>query len=220
MSIAGHVSRRWPSDLEVDWVIQEVPPGRPKPLGTGHAVLATRDAVQGTFLVLNADDHYGAACFPQITRHLGSTAEHALMGFRADHTLLGDQPVNRGRVWADPDGTVTGVAEGRIEIGSDRALTWTGESRSDRLRGDEAVSMNMWGFQPSLYAWLERAWDDFCDRGLHRTDAELLLPAVVDAMLAGGEPVRMLPTEAWCLGVTHADDLPLIQAAARNGWTP
>ncbi|GAC1306943.1 MAG: sugar phosphate nucleotidyltransferase [Acidimicrobiales bacterium] len=218
-AISDHVARRWPGDLEIEWVLQQTPAGRAKPLGTAHAVLATRPTVGGPFLVLNADDHYGSECFPEIVAHLTTTSEHVLAGFRVDRTLLGPAPVNRGRVWAEADGAVTGVAEGRVEVGSGGALTWTGQGRVDHLRGDEPVSMNLWGFQPSLFDWLQRAWEDFGARHLDRTDAELLLPTVVDAMLTSGlETVRLLPTEAWCLGVTHADDLPLIQAVAANGW--
>ncbi|GAC1597335.1 MAG: sugar phosphate nucleotidyltransferase [Acidimicrobiales bacterium] len=218
-AISDHVARRWPGDLEIEWVLQQTPAGRAKPLGTAHAVLATRPTVGGPFLVLNADDHYGSECFPEIVAHLTTTSEHVLAGFRVDRTLLGPAPVNRGRVWADADGRVTGVAEGRVETRSDGGLEWTGAERTDRLGGHEPVSMNLWGFQPSLYSWLDQAWKDFVADGLDAGDAELLLPTVVDDMLTSGmETVRLLPTEAWCLGVTHADDLPLIQAVAANGW--
>jgi len=219
-AIGEHVARRWPATLSVEWVTQESPRHRAKPLGTAHAVLATRPAVDGPFLVLNADDHYGESSFPALADHLARTAEHALVGFRVSRTLLGDGAVNRGRVWAGPDGSVTGVAEGRVDRDPTGALTWTGAGRTDRLAGDEPVSMNLWGFQPSLYGWLQQAWDEFADAGLDHTDAELLLPTVVDAMIAGGETVRLLRTDEWCLGVTHADDLPRLQAVARNGWVP
>lgn len=209
--IAAHVARAWPAGLDIDWVVQEVPPHRSKPFGTADAVRATRPAVAGPFLVLNADDHYGAECFAPIAAHLARTTEHALVGFRVDHTLLGAGPVNRGRVWADADNTVTGVAEGRVEIGPDGGLTWSGSDRTDRLAGDEPVSMNLWGFQPSLYDWLDQAWAEFPRDG----DAEFLLPSVVD-QLRTKETVRLIPTDAWCLGVTHPDDLPLLQAAAKD----
>ena len=37
----------------------EVPEGRIKPWGTGHAVLCAKDAIDGPFAVINADDFYG-----------------------------------------------------------------------------------------------------------------------------------------------------------------
>ena len=209
--IEQHVITAWPSSVDVDWVIQEVPPSRSKPLGTGHAVLATRPVVDGPFLVLNADDHYGAGCLPLVVAHLTESDEHALAGFKVSRTMLGEGPVNRGRVWVDADNAVTGVAEGRVTTHPDGSLTWEGAGQTDRLAGDEPVSMNLWGFQQSLYDWLEREWEAF----MVGEDNEFLLPSVVDAMIRA-ETVRLLPCDDWCLGVTHADDLPLIQAAAKD----
>ena len=37
----------------------EVPEGRVKPWGTGHAVLCAKDEIDGPFAVINADDFYG-----------------------------------------------------------------------------------------------------------------------------------------------------------------
>ena len=209
--IEQHVATAWPRTLDVDWVVQDVPPDRAKPLGTGQAVRATRSVVDGTFLVLNADDHYGAGCLPLVVNHLAGTDEHALVGFAVARTLLGTGPVNRGRVWVDAGNAVTGVAEGRVVRHPDGSLTWEGAGRIDPLAGDEPVSMNLWGFQPSFFDWLDRLWAEF----VPGVDNEFLLPAAVDAMI-GSETVRLLPTDAGCLGVTHADDLPLIQAAAKD----
>lgn len=211
VQIEQHVADAWPRTLDVDWVVQEVPPHRSKPLGTAHAVRATRHLVDGTFLVLNADDHYGAGCLPAIVTHLTETDEHALTGFEVARTLLGTGPVNRGRVWVDGENAVTGVAEGRVVRNADGSLSWEGAGRTDHLTGAEPVSMNLWGFQPSFFDWLDRLWTQF----VPGTDNEFLLPSVVDAMI-GSETVRLLPTDAWCLGVTHAEDLPLLQAAAKD----
>lgn len=41
----------------------DVPEGREKPWGTAHAVLAARNAVDGPFAVINADDYYGSDGF-------------------------------------------------------------------------------------------------------------------------------------------------------------
>ncbi len=54
--------------MEVAYVIRifnnipegyEVPEGRVKPWGTGHAVLSCIDEIDGPFVVINADDYYG-----------------------------------------------------------------------------------------------------------------------------------------------------------------
>lgn len=40
-----------------------VPDGRMKPWGTGQAILAAKDMIHETFLVINADDYYGKEGF-------------------------------------------------------------------------------------------------------------------------------------------------------------
>lgn len=54
--------------MEVQYVMQElddlpdglsIPEGRVKPWGTGHAILACRDAIDAPFCAINGDDLYG-----------------------------------------------------------------------------------------------------------------------------------------------------------------
>ena len=48
----------------------ELPEGRQKPFGTGHAVLCCKDKVDGPFAVINADDFYGRHAFEVIYKYL------------------------------------------------------------------------------------------------------------------------------------------------------
>ena len=48
----------------------EVPNGRTKPWGTGHAVLACKQILQEPFAVVNADDYYGKEAFVKIHKFL------------------------------------------------------------------------------------------------------------------------------------------------------
>ena len=73
------VGNRMAKYMEVPYVFQdinnipegfEVPEGRVKPWGTGHAVLSCIDEIDGPFAVINADDYYGRHAFEAIYNYL------------------------------------------------------------------------------------------------------------------------------------------------------
>jgi hypothetical protein len=96
------------------------------------------------------------------------------------------------------------------------------------LPGDTPVSMNLWGFQPSIWPVLETAVlrahptvtpdGTVPDPSALADQAEVLLPVVVGNMIAtpNGDAdesavVRVLDGPGRCIGVTHADDLPVVR---------
>ena len=101
---------------------------------------------------------------------------------------------------------------------SGRDLTWrpvgAPDSEAHRMTGDEPVSMNLWGFTPEILPVLRWAFDAFAAGGGIATGEELFLPNVVGEQLGGtgGLDVAVLVSDGRCLGVTHPDDVPLLQA--------
>jgi hypothetical protein len=85
------------------------------------------------------------------------------------------------------------------------------------LSGDELVSMNMWGFRPSLFGYLRVQWSEFVRaRGAEDT-AELFLPEVVNRVMQRGEErVKVLPTSSAWLGVTYREDRPRVTDGVRE----
>ena len=95
------------------------------------------------------------------------------------------------------------------------------------LPGDTPVSMNLWGFQPSIWPVLETAVlgahpsvspdGAVSDPSALADHAEVLLPEVVGDLVAGRvagharATVRVLDGPGRCIGVTHADDLPVVR---------
>ncbi len=70
--------------MEVEYVYQElsmlpygysIPRDRVKPWGTGHAILCAREALDGPFAVINADDYYGRDAFRVIYENLAALKE-------------------------------------------------------------------------------------------------------------------------------------------------
>src|SRR5207302_11390014 len=190
--------------------------GRVKPLGTAHALVAAAPALDGPFGVANADDLYGASAFKLLADHLSDGDGHALVGYRLANTLLGDRPVNRALSQVDPGGHLTGVVEGAVHVGDD-GLTWrpigASEAEARVMKGDEPVSMNLWGFTPEIVPVLTEAFAAFSAGGRIAAGEELFLPSVVGRHLgpSGGLDVTVLVSDDHCLGVTHPDDVPLLQ---------
>ena len=117
------VGRRFEGKITVDYAFQEledlpegftVPPGRTKPWGTGHAVLCCRDLVSEPFVVINADDFYGAQAFREGARGLGQLGNDAssafLVGYRLVNTLSPHGYVTRG-VCEESGGRLSRVTE-------------------------------------------------------------------------------------------------------------
>ena len=59
--------------IPVSYVLQRG--GRERPWGTGHAVLAAADQVDGPFMVINADDFYGAGTYVAMAEYLTAALE-------------------------------------------------------------------------------------------------------------------------------------------------
>ena len=68
--------------------------------------------------------------------------------------------------------------------------------------------MNLWGFTPSFHKTLQAAMDAAVDAS---EESEVLLPEVVAESLSTNS-FAVLPTGGRCVGVTHPDDLTLVQA--------
>jgi NDP-sugar pyrophosphorylase family protein len=216
--IRDHIKERWPADLPVQYVLQDRDPlaianPREKPLGTAHAVLAARNVLDGDFAVINADDHYGAQAYRLLCDFLTGSDRNAqsLVGFRVRNTLLSPRPVTRALCRADADHRLVEIAEGTITTAEDQSLSWSDGTRTEALAGDELVSMNCWGFRPSILDVLDRAVNDFLDAGGATGTAEVLLPTVVGEIVDDGATVTVLASDDQCLGVTHADDVDVLR---------
>jgi hypothetical protein len=224
-AIEYHVRRTWPATLDVRVAVQ------PAPLGTAHAVLCARQAVgDRRFAVVNGDDVYGTEAFAVLARHLQSSVgdgEHALVAFALADSVVGTAPVTRGTVRTSGDGLLLGIDERRGVRRRDDGTFGVGDGRSPAvLAPDTPVSVNLWGFHPTIWPVLADAVAAVHPGAVaadgtaatHPTAstgaAEVLLPEVIGAAVADGSgiAVRVLHGPGRCVGVTHADDLPLVRA--------
>ena len=216
------IGNRMEKYFEVKYVFQEVdkvpegytvPEGRTKPWGTGHAIACARDAVDGPFAVLNADDYYGTAAMQTIFDFLKeerAANEHAMVGYNLINTVTESGYVSRG-VCEVKDGFLQSVTE-RTHIekrGEHAAYTEDGDNYL-HLDGQTIVSMNLWGFQREILDQFVDRFPAFLDENLPKNPlkCEYFLPTVANAQLQEGlGTIRVLPTNDVWYGVTYAEDL-------------
>ena len=184
------------------------PADRIKPWGTGQALLACRQVVDGPFAVCNADDYYGRRVYKELLEYLQAGRGWCLMGYRLANTLSCHGGVTRGICSVDAAGRLESVVETRNIQVSDLGVT---------LEPDCCVSMNMWGFTPEIFDHLAQKFVPFLQENGQDPAKEFLLPEVVDELLKEGKAtVQVLPTNEQWYGMTYREDIPIVKAAFAN----
>ena len=200
-----------------------VPEGRTKPWGTGHAVLCCKELIDAPFAVINADDYYGSDCFKlayHALRNMQDDDKHRYMmvGYQLHNTLTDNGHVARG-VCTVKDGYLEAVQERTHIIKTvDGALYTEDEQTYHKLPEDTLVSMNLWGFTPSILDALTEDFPAFLDKALAENPqkAEFFLPTVVSHQLAKDTAtVQVLPSPDKWYGVTYQADKPVVKSALR-----
>lgn len=215
------VGSRYESFTEIDYVFQELgalpesiipPQGRTKPWGTGHAILVARDAIREPFAVINADDFYGRDAFNQLAAYLSNPLppdRHAMVGYKMKNTLSDHGSVSRGVCQTDSEGHLVSVEE-------ITAISKDGDGASSKERtfnGEEIVSMNLWGFQPTIFAAIQSQFVKFLEERGQEEKSEFYIPYVVDEEIhAKRVTVQVLKTESQWTGVTYREDKPSVEA--------
>jgi len=217
--IGSHFTGR----IQVEYVYQElsalpsgfsVPADRKKPWGTGHAVLCCKNAVQEPFGVINADDLYGAQSYKILGDYLSKLNpagnDYAMVGFKISNTLSDHGHVTRGICEVDDRRMLKTVVERfKIEKTAGGARYQNEKEQWVPLNGGEIASMNMWGFTPTLFTFLEQKLPIFLKDAVNNPKAEFLLPSVVDELIKARKiSLKVLDTPAKWLGITYKDDKP------------
>ena len=214
------VGKRVEKHIKVEYVFQEldnlpqgysVPEGREKPWGTGHAILCAKDNVSDNFAIINADDFYGRDAFRVIAEFLKNNSDenkYAMAGYKVSNTITENGSVKRG-VCEVKDNYLTKLIESKIDrVDGKLVATPLEEGDSFVVSEDDTVSMNMFGFTPKLFEYLEEGFPRFLD---HNKDnilkCEYLIPSVVfEKILEGKISVEVLKTSAIWQGITYKED--------------
>ena len=194
----------------------QIPSERTKPFGTVHAVLCAEKYINEPFAVVNADDYYGVDGFASMNQCLQGLkdGEACMVGYYLKNTVSENGTVTRG-VCSQENGMLTKVTETfKIQPFADGTIRDTATSEEGVILDPNAlVSMNFWGFVPSVFQQMEAYFDAFL-RKLTPADikAECLLPIMVDDLMRKKEMVvHVLSTNATWFGITYPQDKPYVQ---------
>ncbi len=209
---------------EVDACVDgfEPPKDRDKPWGTGHAILVARDLIHEPFAVINADDYYGPASFKTIARFLTnndlSGNDYAMVGYKLKDTLSEYGYVSRGVCRCDENMFLKRIIERKkVEITPAGVRYFEEDGTEHVLTGNEVVSRNMWGFQPSIFDHLELCFRRFLEERSDERNSELFIPTVVDELIEKGKvTVKVLPANDECFGVTYRRDAAIAANCVRQ----
>ena len=184
------------------------PSGREKPWGTGQAILSARNLINEPFVVINGDDYYGQESFKVIADYYNNGgAQFSMVAFRLDKTLSDFGAVTRGVCNVENDKLDTVVETESLE----KKDNYISTNRNITLDGSEPVSMNMWGFTPSLFNYLHEDFVNFLNDEGDELKSEFLIPTVINNLVQNNqEEVYVLRSNASWFGVTYKEDKPFV----------
>ncbi len=205
--------------IEVGYAFQELdnlpqgyllPGERQKPWGTGHAILTARDSISEPFAAINADDFYGAPAFMKIAGFLTSQVSpdhYAMVGYLLKNTLSEFGTVSRGICQTNSNGHLTEINE-RTKISREGdSIYYSEENIKTKLDDNVPVSMNFWGFHPSLFGHLESQFRSFLDENINQPKSEFYIPNVIFNLIRSGKiKASVLQADSPWFGVTYPED--------------
>ena len=222
------VGKRVEGQIDVQYVFQkqdnipagfEVPVERgEKPWGTAHAILSAKDVIGEPFAVINADDFYGRDAHEKLAEFLRTNTDenrYAMVGYLMKNSLSENGSVKRGVCEADGDKLIN-IVESNVEMvdGVMEATPLDGSPKFS-LADDALVSMNMFGFMPSLFSYLElRQTEFFNDNKDNLESCEFLIPEEIKNGIKEGKfSMVVLPTTSMWHGVTYPEDKDIVKQA-------
>ncbi|MDR2480645.1 MAG: NTP transferase domain-containing protein [Treponema sp.] len=187
--------------------------GRTKPWGTTHALLCAADKIDAPFTVLNADDFYGREAFAAIGQHLsGPGADNpVIVPYQLEKTLSPRGTVARGVCEIKDDYLVSVDELTAIEKKDGRIFNTNSDGSIRELAADTPVSMNFWGFPPSILPEFKLYFDDFLKTFAAdipgSLKSECFIPKAADKFIKQNIiKIRVLRANSGWFGVTYKED--------------
>jgi dTDP-glucose pyrophosphorylase len=213
--------------IHIDYVFQEldalpegfnVPEGREKPWGTGHAVMVAADKIDTPFALINADDFYGGKSFKLIADFLKdesrpASEKYAIVAYKLENTLSDNGHVNRGVCQQDDSGYLTDIHEvEEIQRSEDKIIYPNEAGTAKELKANTLVSMNLMGFPAEFFQHIGSYFHTFLEKRGTELKSEFYIPFVVDELIKAGKiNMKVLPTNEQWIGVTYQEDRAVVK---------
>lgn len=216
--------------IDVEYVFQELdslpegftlPEGREKPWGTAHAVLVAKSVINEPFCAINADDFYGLNAYKvmaEFLKNYNKSGQFSMVGYYLRNTLSDFGSVSRGICSVDKNSNLVKIVEATKILKRDSKIISVEENGSETiLTGNEIVSMNMWGFTPSIFETLEKKFTNFLKTEINKPKSEMYIPSVVFEMIQEKTAtVKVLEANSPWFGITYQEDKPIVVEKIRS----
>jgi len=216
---------KWGKKVETAYVYQEMdsylegytpPSDRTKPWGTAHAVLCAKPAIHDPFAVINADDFYGRDAFEKAYLFLttkSNPSTYSIIGYDLSKTLSENGSVSRGVCDVDGNNNLISIHERtKIYRNNEGNITYEEGGKTFQVPDTSKVSMNFWCFDPTVFAFIGKIFNEFLAANGQDPKSEFFIPIIGDRFIKEGKgQIKIIPTSANWFGVTYKEDAPSVQ---------
>ena len=215
------IGKRIEKMIKVEYVYQELDDlpitpketiNRQKPWGTGQALFAVRDAVDSSFMIINADDFYGRDAFQTLSKYLkepptSTKKQYAMVGYLLKNTLSDNGTVSRGICEVENDYLKQIVERTKVQYLNNNCVYFEGE-QAIPLDENSKVSVNLFGFTKEIFEDAKNYFIEFLTQEKELNTKEFYLPTIVRKSIEEEKAeVKVLPTTSKFFGMTYQEDL-------------
>lgn len=220
------IGKRIENKIKVEYAFQKIEDipiklkkdiNRTKPWGTGQALLASRNYVDGPFMIINADDFYGRDAFQTLATFLKEQAKkkvgeqdkkhYAMVAYHLKNTLSPNGTVSRGICEVENNYLKKVTERTKIEY-QDNQIVYLNDETTTPLAEDTPVSVNLFGFTQEIFEDAKEYFKEFLTQTNDLTTKEFYLPTIVQKSIDDHKAdVTVLNTTSNFSGMTYQEDL-------------
>ena len=216
------IANKFVDKIEVDYIYQEIDniptnisfsKDRQKPWGTGHALLTAASKINESFAVINADDFYGAESYNILSKFISefdgkNETDYYMIGYKLKNTLSDFGTVARGICDVDNKDYLLSITERTKIMKNKGVIAYLDDAENwIPLNDNTLVSMNMYGFTPSIFDFYENYFSEFMAKFNNDIKAEFFLPTVLSQLCEKKKiQIQALTTNEKWFGLTYHKD--------------